>query len=140
MNKFLKCPVEHFQIPLDAANVTTGLLVDFDIGEVESRVTTRYYVKTAASAGALLDIGQVAVAEGAVGARATNFLDGGSAVTGAVGGLGETIDIKSFIVPAHYHITVYNVITSTGNLTIATGIVGYLDLEITRFPVRVGDQ
>lgn len=140
MNKFLKCPVEHIQIPFDAANVTTGLLVDFDIGEVESRVTARFYVKTAASAGALLDIGQVAVAEGAVGARATNFIDGASAVTGALGGPGETIDIKSFIVPANYHITAYNVITSTGNLTIATGIVGYLDLEITRFPVRPGDQ
>lgn len=134
MNKFRKVPVEHFQIPLDPANATTGLIASFNVGAVDAYVRVHYYIKTEASAGKLIDIGY-----GSSGtAQYTNFVDGASAVTGAQGGPGETIAIVGQIVPAGNYINAFNVATSTP--TVATGLVGYLDIEIIRYPVRVGDQ
>jgi hypothetical protein len=134
MSKFLKGAIEHVQIKFDPANATTGLLVNYNVGSVLCRVKASFHVVTQASSGQLIDIGYTATS----GEKATNILDGGSAVTGAQGGLGETIVCLTAIVPADYYITAYNVATHAA--TVATAIVGYLDLEITRYPIRVGDQ
>lgn len=131
---FLKCPIEHLQFPLDAANAVTGLLINHCVGDTPARVKTHYYIGTQAASGQLIDIGFGATAN----AHTTNIVDGASAVTGAQGGHGETIAIVSQIVPANNFITAFNVATNTA--TIGTGIVGYIDLEIERFPVIVGDQ
>lgn len=134
MSKFLKRGPEHVQIELDAANATTGLLANYNVGPVACKVKASFYIKTQADAGKLIDIGNTAT----VNAQATNILDGGSAITGAQGGPGETIATTTVICAADSYITAYNVASSTP--TVATGIVGYLDLEITRYPVRVGDE
>ena len=134
MSRFLKHGIEHVQIALDAANATTGLLANYCVGPLPCKVKASFYIKTQAASGHLIDIGNTATS----GAQATNMLDGGSAITGAQGGPGETIATTSAICAANSYITAYNVATSTP--TVATGIEGYLDLEITRYPVRVGDQ
>lgn len=134
MSKFLKRGPEHVQIVLDAANATTGLLANYCVGPVLCKVKASFHIVTQATSGQLIDIGNTATSE----AQATNILDGGSAITGAQGGLGETIVCLTAICAADSYITAYNVATSTP--TVATGLVGYLDLEITRYPVRVGDE
>jgi hypothetical protein len=134
MSKFLKCPIEHVQIALDPANAVTGLLFNYDVGPVLCRVKTSFHIITQATSGQLIDIGNTATS----GAQATNILDGGSAITGAQGGLGETIVCLTAICAADSYITAYNVATHAP--TAATAIDGYADLEIIRYPVRVGDQ
>ncbi len=134
MSKILKRSVEHVQIPFDAANAVTGLLANYKVGPVACKVKAGFYVKTQADAGQLIDIGNTATEN----AQATNILDGGSAITGAQGGPGETIATTTVICAANSYITAYNVSSSTP--AVATGIEGYLDLEIIRYPVRVGDE
>jgi hypothetical protein len=133
---FLKCPIEHLQIPLEPAADTVGELVNFNVGSTLCKVKSSFHIVTAATAGALIDIGNTATSD----ARATDILNGGSAIAGAQGGLGETIVCLTKICAANSYITAYNTITGTDAATVATGIVGYIDLEITRYPVIVGDQ
>jgi len=134
MSKFLKRGPEHVQIELDAANATTGLLANYNVGPVACKVKASFYIKTQAASGQLIDIGNTATS----GAQATTIGDGLSAATGAHGGPDETIDTAVVICAANEYITAYNVSSSTP--AAATGIEGYLDLEITRYPVRVGDE
>jgi hypothetical protein len=131
---FLKCPIEHVQIAFDAANATTGLLVNYNIGPVKAMVKITGYVQTQPTSGTTLDLGHHATS----GTRNNTFADGITNITGTIFGPGFTVPTNPLIVAADEYITVYNIATDT--ITVATAIVGYLDLEIIRYPVRVGDQ
>lgn len=135
MGKFLKCPVEHVQVVMDPSNtVTVGLLMNYNIGPVPAMVKVTGYVKTAPTAGTTFKVGHSATSK----TKDATFISGVTNVAGTIFGPAFTLPSVPLIIAANEYITAYNVITDTN--TAAAALVGYFDLEIIRFPVRVGDQ
>jgi hypothetical protein len=136
MSKFLKCPVEHVQVAMDAAAPTAdvGLILNYNIGAVPAIVKVTGYVKTAPTAGTTFDVGHHATSK----TKNATIVDGVTNIAGTIFGPGCTLTTVAAFCAANEYITAYNLATNTN--TAATLLDGYFDLEIIRFPVRVGDQ
>jgi hypothetical protein len=120
---------------MDPSNtVTVGLIMNFPIGPVKAMVKVTGYVQVAPTAGTTFKVGHSATS----GAKDATFITGVTNVAGTIFGPAFALPTVPLIVAANEYITAYNLITDTN--TAAAALVGYFDLEIIRFPVRVGDQ
>jgi hypothetical protein len=108
--------------------------MNYNIGPVPALVKVTGYVKTAPTAGTTFDVGHSATTK----TKDATFIDGVTNIAETIFGVGFTLPTHPLVVAANEYITAYNLITDTN--TAAAALVGYFDLEIIRFPVRVGDQ
>lgn len=135
MSKFLKCPIEHVQVAMNPADAVTGCILNYNIGALPAIVkVSAYMVTTPTTTSDHVDIGHHQTTK----TRSDTFANGVAITSGGIIGPGFTVATNILLCAANDYITAYNLATDTA--TIATGIVGYFDLEIIRFPVRVGDQ
>jgi hypothetical protein len=105
---------------LDAANDTTGLLLNFknDSG-FTCLVRVGHYIVTQATSGHEMEIGVTTTSE----AKVKTITDSGTATTGII----VWSDGNDVIADGSY-LTMYNV--STDAATVATGIVGYAIIQL----------
>jgi hypothetical protein len=112
-------PITH-TYKLDAANATTGLLLNFknDSG-FTCLVRVGHYILTAADAGTTMDIGITTTSA----ARDYDISDGVADTAGTV----LWTDGNDVIADGSY-LTAYNIATDT--ITVATGMVGYAIVQL----------
>jgi hypothetical protein len=134
MARILKCPIEHVQIAMDAANVTQGCILNYNIGPIPALVKVTGYVVTQPTSGTTFDVGHSQTTK----TKAHEFVDGVTNITGTIFGPGCTLATVGVLCAANDYVTAFNLATDTN--TLATALVGYFDLEIIRYPVLVGDQ